>query len=403
MMKKFLAFVLCAVMLSAMLAIPAFAARTNVDADALKFASKPTIDGTLSTEEWGEKTVTVKGEEAANKDDKEAPSPTNTYMEFSNEAQLKMSYDLWLRWDDEYFYIGAIVNDIDGFANTHSKDDIWNGDCLQTRIDPAGPASRMEEKIPGFNYLTDAYVFSKGNYKDNGANAWANAKNLINAGFALVNGGKTVQAYDMEAKEIMTDTLCAITTVPNDPNSEEDFGCTTTYEIAIPWKTIGEDFTPEADKILGMALVVLNGSGSGADSWLTWGTGICGGQCRDAQKTVGGPNAVTLKSDTVTPADTYDKTPESTTPDTTTKAPDSTPTTTNAPTTTKAADKVNTPNDMSNIGNDGLPGWAIALIIVGAVVVVAVVVIIIVAKKKGGAKADEANADDKKDDEAKGE
>ena len=73
-MKKFLAFVLCAVMLSAMLAIPAFAARTNVDADALKFASKPTIDGTLSTEEWGEKTVTVKGEEAANKDDKEAPS-----------------------------------------------------------------------------------------------------------------------------------------------------------------------------------------------------------------------------------------------------------------------------------------------------------------------------------------
>ena len=70
---------------------------------------------------------------------------------------------------------------------------------------------------------------------------------------------------------------------------------------------------------------------------------------------------------------------------------------------TKAADKVNTPNDMSNIGNDGLPGWAIALIIVGAVVVVAVVVIIIVAKKKGGAKADEANADDKKDDEAKGE
>lgn len=56
---------------------------------------------------------------------------------------------------------------------------------------------------------------------------------LINAGFALVNGGKVVQAYDMEAKEIMTDTLCAITTVPNDPNSEEDFGCTTTYEIAI--------------------------------------------------------------------------------------------------------------------------------------------------------------------------
>ena len=49
--------------------LPTSAAQSNKDFDALAFgANKPTFDGVISAEEWGNYTVEVKGSEAAGKD-----------------------------------------------------------------------------------------------------------------------------------------------------------------------------------------------------------------------------------------------------------------------------------------------------------------------------------------------
>lgn len=396
-MKKIISVVLACVLLSAMFVMPLSAAQSNVDVSALKFTKQPTFDGVISEEEWGAKTVTVKGSEAATNDDEEV-NEFNTYMYFETEdVQEGMSYDLWLRWDAEYFYVAAVVHDPDGFSLPKGGDDIWNGDCLQMRVDPKGPNSIMVEKDPSYDYKTTEYDYVKCNFSSDGARAWADAKNIINAGFGLVKK-TTPQAYDMEKDVYMTETgtKVAINTIDTG-DGEEVLTCETSYEVAIPWATIGKDFQPAEETILGMSLVVLNSCGANFNAYLTWGSGICGGQAKDARKTCGGSNAVTLSADTVTPADSYAVATEEVTETeapVTTEAPaaNNGASTTKAPTTTKAPDG---PNDFGGVKGEGFPVWAIILIIVAAVVVVAVVVIVVV-KKKGG-KADA------KDDADKGE
>lgn len=388
-MKRIFASLLAAILLASTLAVGVSAEQTNVDADVLKFTAKPTFDGVVSVEEWGEPTVTVKASEAATKEDNQQPSPFNTYAEFETDEMIAAAkYDLWLRWDSEYFFIAARVTDPDGYSLPSGGANIWNGDCLQTRIDPDGPSSGMLTKYPDFNYKTDAFDYKKLAGKTE--LTWKSADKIINAGFGLV-GGFTLQAFDMQSEKAMDTTLFSMTTTPNDPTGmSDDFGCENVYEIAIPWATIGGDgYAPNENDILGMTVVVINGAGSGYNGLLTWGSGITGGQNKDARKTLGGSNAVHLLGTEVTPKEGYavateqvtEEAPEDTLAPAQTQASESKDTAKAGEETKKNSDKV----DMSNVDNDGLPTWAIGAIIAAAVVVI-VVVVVIVTKKKGGKK-----------------
>jgi len=380
-MKKILSVALASVLLAGSLVIPTSAAQSNVDADALKFTAQPTFDGVISEEEWGPITVTVKGSEAATKED-EGVNAFNTYMEFEEEyVQTGMEFDLWLRWDADYFYIGALVRDPDGFSCPDGGANIWNGDCLQTRIDPWGPSSAMLKKNPDFNYKIDEYAAATMNFESNAKKAWLNADQIINAGFGLVKG-LTPQAFDMQAEQLMTDTICAINKVDKG-DMVDTFNCETTYEIAIPWATIGiekNNLTATEGTVLGMSLVMLNSSGASMNAFLTWGSGICGGQAKNARKTAGGSNAVTLSATEVTPAAEYSKLAEDTTEVVTEAATTAKAEAKTEASTTAAEKKDNGPTDYNDVDNSTtIPVW---VWIVAAVVVVAVIVIIVVASKK---------------------
>ena len=405
-MKKFLSMALVCVMLAAIVLIPVSAAQTNVEVKALKFTEKPTIDGTISEDEWGDVSFTVKASEAQDKENAaEGVNEFNTYLggvggDISEDVRNDMSYQLWLRWDDEYFYVAVKTHDADGHAASHTGSDIWNNDGVQMRVDPEGPDSKQVADDPSFDWKTTEWDYVKGTSADGGfgsegSKIWNSNKKIINAGFALTGpeGARTASSWDMQAQAAMPDTLFEATTYDlSGDTDDDDFSCETSYEIAIPWSTIGdkvkgEGWIPAAEDYLGMTLVVLNAVGSGADSYLTWGCGVCGGQGSEARTTCGGSNAILLSSDTFAPKAGYAVTPEETEPaETETKAPtteaanDATDAQSedDAATTTKASRA----NRNTSDDEGGLPTWALIVIIVAAVAIVAAVVVIILKKKK---------------------
>jgi hypothetical protein len=407
-MKKFLSAALVCVMLSAIVMVPVFAKQTNMEVTAYKFTEQPTIDGTISEDEWGAPVVTVKASEAADKENADqGVNEFNSYLgavggEIQEIVRNEMSYQIWTGWDDAYFYVAVKVHDADGHAATKSGDDIWNNDCVQMRVDPQGPDSKQVADDPSFDWKTTEWDYvkgtdSSGGFGSEGSKLWDNNKKLINAGFALVGPAepRKAQAWDMQPHAAMPDTLFEATTYDLSGDLEdEDYACETSYEIALPWSTIGEkvkgaDWVPNANDYLGMSLVVLNALGSGADSYLTWGCGVCGGQGSEARMTCGGSNAILLSGETFTPKAGYDVTPESTE-----ETEDVAPTTTannnsgndtaaeKDETTTKAAsDNTRVNRGDQTDDESGFPVWAIILIIC-AVVVVAVIVVVVVLKKK---------------------
>lgn len=175
----------------------------------------------------------------------------------------------------------------------------------------------MKSSNPDFNYKTDEWN-TKRDYEKNPKLAWRNPANIINAGFGLVRG-ISKEAYDMESQKPMNDTLFGVRTVEKG-DGVDTFNCENTYEIAIPWTTIlanYPDFKVEANVLLGMSAGVLNSNGADINSLLAWGSGIFGGQAKNARRTSGGSNAVTLSAEIVTPAAEYDKIIETETPETT--------------------------------------------------------------------------------------
>ena len=403
-MKKILSFALVCVMLAAIVMIPVCAQQTNVEVQALKFAEKPTIDGTISEDEWGAVSVTVNANEAADLENAaEGVNEFNTYLgavggEISEEVRNDMSYQLWMRWDDEYFYVAVKVHDADGHAATKSGDDIWNNDCVQMRVDPEGPDSKQVADDPTFDWKTTEWDYVKGTSADGGFGSegnklWNSAKKMINAGFALVGPAdpRTASCWDMQAHVAMDGTLFEATTYDISGDlDDEDFACETSYEIAIPWGTIGDKvmgdgWKPDAESYLGMSLVVLNALGGGADSYLTWGCGVCGGQGSEARTTCGGSNAILLSSETISPKAGYALTPE----DTTAETEDVAPTTqsanpsanTDAAEETQSAAKTARANRNAD-ASDGFPVWAIIVIAVAAVAIIAAVIMIVLKKKK---------------------
>lgn len=293
-MKKVISLFLAAVMVTAMLVVPSTAAQSNVDANVDYFATAPTLDGVISAEEWGASTVTVKGSEAQGID-ATAVNALNTYIQLESGYEAyadQLEYTLWLRWDNDNFYIGAQVKDPDGYNLKSGNANIWNGDCLQFRVDKYGPNSAMSYADKTYDYKTTP--FDSVTYKT----PWSFQGETINAGVGQVNGMSAPSAYEMQNKFKMKTVGIGLTKAANP-------GDTTTYEVQVPWNIIDTNFgTADANilgqynQVLGMAVCVLNASAQNGDarngdynSFLNWGSGITGGQ---PSATCGGSNAIKL-------------------------------------------------------------------------------------------------------------
>ncbi len=350
-MKKILSSILTAATLASAMLVPVTAeAAVSVtqEVDVLYMRTQPTFDGVIGADEWGATpSFTVNGAEAAVPGDT-APSAKNTFAHYeyeydvptktftkideANKALVKqISYDVWLRWDTKYLYVAAKVNDPDGYYLPAGRENIWNGDCFQFRVDPQGPNGYQKYKNPAYDYKTEG--FNVDGAESIGFVPWAYKTKICNIGLGAVNGdtsnSRNVQAYDMadqgtgkmEKPQLLNDpkklgpdvnplkdtndyaSLFNMSIIDNGDGTSVN--C---YECAVPWAYLDQwGFGQVAvGAVWGMSAVVLDGYknndpesmmyGTPYQSYLTWGSGICGAQQDDAvlRPTIGGSNAIIL-------------------------------------------------------------------------------------------------------------
>ena len=308
-------------------------------------------------DEWGKPLFTITSKEAAQMGTS-VPSAENTYYWHvkENENGLSgVSYEqgmktsVWLAWDEDYLYVAAQVFDPDGNSLDNLGEDIWNGDALQIRVDPEGPNSI----VGGEGYDASVNEYPWASTVRNGASETYGGK-VMNMGIGITTAGK-VDLYDMAprytpAMEDVVDPDTAETVkglvwhqngaygmaddYPMNPfgdafgsvamfnerttvnGAANNKACTTDYEVAIPWAYMNGSYVewneatqkstlhivdelPQAGDEFGIAIAILNAArgGSGYNSWLTWGSGVCGGQMSSGDyMTAGGSNSMVLSS-----------------------------------------------------------------------------------------------------------
>lgn len=343
-MKKILSSILAVATIASVMLFPTSAETASVtqEVNVLYFSQKPTFDGVINAEEWGEKSFTVSGADAAKPGD-QAPAANNTFAFYEhvydsvtkeiseidevNKAKNDLiTYDVWLRWDAEYFYMAAKVKDPDGYYLPAGRERIWDGDCLQFRVDAMGPNGYLSYKNPEYNYKTDGFDATTSSAVS--YTPWAYGTKTCNIGMGLVNGdrsnAKNLQAYDMadQGTGNMTKQLLLndpkkmgpnVNPLKDDKNYAAEFGMKTcdengdgysTYEIAVPWCFIDQWGYGQVavGYAWGISIVYLNGYNDGDAatspymSYVTWGSGICGAQQDQAhlRPTLGGSNAAIL-------------------------------------------------------------------------------------------------------------
>lgn len=283
-MKKVLSFLMVCAMLASLCVLPTSAAQSNKDFDALAFGDKkPTFDGTISAEEWGEYTVEVRGSEAAGKDATAVSAANTTVWNEKEEVDnTQLNYRIWLRWDLQNYYIAAEIDDFDGYYNKRSRGEIWNGDCFQFRVDDKGPNAAQLAAEDGYDYTTTA--FNKEKYEK----PWSDAGKIMNTGCSITTTStkdpKPTWLFDMDSglgdltKANKNHTSVAQYAINVTPAATGDL---VSIEIAIPWDLILRDqkidkTTYGIGKVLGMSAVYLNANATTEDwaGFLQWGSGI---------------------------------------------------------------------------------------------------------------------------------
>ena len=332
-MKKLLSLLLVAIMLFACvaLAIPASAADWIEEVEAYYFDKKPYIDGYITEAEWGEPTTVVRQSDAVTVKDSN-PGFNRFFYKLGtfDDTTLSLEYTLWLRWDENYFYVGVKAKDPDGHSLKNGRGNTWDGDAFQCRIDPDGSNAAAFGGTFSPDMTSDGKPWSSSTICD------------LQFGYCEMAGGFS-EAFDYINQKGMTATsnnplgVCEIGIAPAGYSySADTANGITTYEIAIPWSYIeidlerGHEYYKESvvvkkdgdgniiqgpkgaiNREYGMSAVVLNADGaSGArhfNALLSWGSGVCTIQQKPTSegggyKTCGGSNAVVLSGTKVSEA-----------------------------------------------------------------------------------------------------
>ena len=247
-MKKLIAIFMIISMMTVLAGGGAINAKSNESVEVPYFNIKPVIDGKFSAEEWGPVTVQAKTANATIRPEAgEGPDKTvdtGSLYHSNHSAVTDLNWDLWLRWDETFIYIGVVVTDPDGYSLPESGGNLWNGDVIQIRFDPDGPNSSGNKNAP-----------------------WGAVPNMS---FGKLNDG-TLASYDFSAGDEVPGCQYAVSVEGNK----------NIYEVAVPHSYIGGKGA--ADFVYGVSMVVLNAAGPDGtyNSWLTWGDGICGPQNDD--------------------------------------------------------------------------------------------------------------------------
>ena len=334
-MRKIISLMMVLAMLVSAMAVSTFTASAEMGdydidyVEAYYFTAAPTIDGYITTEEWGEVTVEMQSDWCASKDDTAPYYNSFFYWKNGGMSDNTMKASIWLRWDENYYYVGVKVRDYDGHSLRHGKTETWNGDAIQFKVDKDGPNSAS---------YGEAYDPSIGT-------PWFDSTipDFI-AGYVQVAGG-FVECYDNTNNKGLTAYsspvfgAVKIAVAPSEQNAENPAGYHsdaadgyTTYEIAIPWKYIFENHkVPSYSSLtaaekeaytlkyaeydqrkepnggigycLGMSLTIFNAA-KGESTWnafMSWGSGTTNVQTDEAHQTAAGSNCVTLSDVQVTP------------------------------------------------------------------------------------------------------
>ena len=390
-MKKFITLLTLLSVLASLLAMNVSAEATCQEVTIPRFTAKPTFDGFISTEEWGEPTVHVVTEGAATADDTEVGRNdefglVNTfywYVVEDKDMNKNFYYDLWMRWDDQYFYIAAKVNDPDPFSQVNT----WDGDTFQFALDLQGPGAIMKRAYPDFDYKTDRFI---GTYKV----PWSSEMVFMSVA-SLVKGEREQLWRSKGDWNIVKEAggMVGITTTPHDDGQT----CTNMYEIAVPWSVVAADginptnindtFAPAAGDVYGITAVVCCTDSNKTNGWLQWGHGICYVSADQIQPrgTRGGSQAMVLGTEEVTPVEGYELAPETEATEavTITLPPlKSEAETASADATTKLVGGNKDTGKTDGAGDGGISTPVIIAIAAGVAVAAAVVVIIVVKKKR---------------------
>ncbi|MGW6195599.1 GH39 family glycosyl hydrolase [Kribbella sp. NPDC055110] len=142
-----------------------------------------------------------------------------------------LSGSLWLTHDDQNLYLSAKITD-DVFSQPNRAGNIWGGDGIQLGMTAGAPGEATTTQEIGVA-LTDAGP----------VDTWR-----------WTPTSQTGTPPGVQAKVV-----------------RDEAAHTTTYEIAVPWSTLG--FAP-GDRLLSATVVVNENDGTGRRGWLTWGKGV---------------------------------------------------------------------------------------------------------------------------------
>ncbi|MFD7155974.1 sugar-binding protein [Kribbella sp. NPDC059898] len=142
-----------------------------------------------------------------------------------------LSGKLWLTHDDQNLYLSAQVTD-DVFSQPNRGGNIWGGDGIQLGMTAGAPGEATAAQEIGVA-LTDAGP----------VDTWR-----------WTPTSQTGVPPGVDAKVV-----------------RDEAAHTTTYEIAVPWSTLG--FAAK-DRLLSATVVVNENDGTGRRGWLSWGKGV---------------------------------------------------------------------------------------------------------------------------------
>lgn len=263
--KNIAALLLLICMISALNA-PAYAvnykARHSEAADVLYFDDQPVFDGVINEYEWGVPTVRIIDD---------GSSPSSFSMRVGDTGKLGDAsatpdhyFDMWLRWDEKYFYLALKTPDNKPFHQyADGSGDFWNGDVIQFGTDSGGNWEMQDGPTQ--------------------TSSWGTGYKLHL--FAKCSNDNKDYAFSYNYTDYSELLYC----IKND-------GKFTSYETAIPWSPYIIDDIAEikAGKVLGFAMTLLFANdASDYYGWMGWGDNICYNQLDESRV---GNNAITLSS-----------------------------------------------------------------------------------------------------------